>query len=52
MKYGCIEDWQKMKENLETEIQWFCMDVQEICTPEYKKYNNSLRTRIIKFWKS
>ena len=52
MKYGCIEDWQKMKENLETEIQWFCMDVQEICTPEYKKYNNSLSTRIIKFWKS
>lgn len=52
MKYGCIEDWQKMKENLETEIQWFCMDVQEICTPEYKKYNNSLSTIIIKFWKS
>lgn len=52
MKYGCIEDWQEMKKNLETEIQWFCTDVKEICTPEYKKYNNSLSTKIMKLWKN
>lgn len=52
MKYGCIEDWNKMKKNIETEIEWFCIDVQDTCPTEYKKYNNSLSSKIIRFWKN